>query len=35
VVFTASGENYHSPLPVRAGRRTSFQVWFECACTVE
>ena len=32
VLFSGGGENYHAPLPVMQGRRTSFQVWFECDC---
>ena len=32
VLFSGGGENYHAPLPVMQGRRTSFQVWFGCDC---
>ena len=32
VLFSGGGENYHAPLPVTQGRRTSFQVWFGCDC---
>ena len=34
VLFSGGGENYHAPLPVAQGRRTSFQVWFGCDCDV-
>uniref|UniRef100_A0A7S0Q535 Prolyl 4-hydroxylase alpha subunit Fe(2+) 2OG dioxygenase domain-containing protein n=1 Tax=Coccolithus braarudii TaxID=221442 RepID=A0A7S0Q535_9EUKA len=32
VLFTGGGENYHSPMPVVRGRRTTFHVWFRCSC---
>ena len=31
LIFTGSGENYHSPLPVVQGRRTTYHAWFKCA----
>ena len=30
VVFSGGGENYHAPLRVERGRRTTFHVWFDC-----
>lgn len=32
LVFTGGGENYHAPLPVVQGRRTTFHAWFKCDC---
>ena len=32
VVFSGGGENYHTPLPVTQGRRTTFHAWFTCSC---
>lgn len=32
LLFSAGGENYHAPLAVVQGRRTTFQSWFRCAC---
>jgi hypothetical protein len=32
VLFSGSGENYHAPLPLLQGRRTSLQMWFTCDC---
>ena len=32
VLFTGGGENYHSPLAVVRGRRTTYHVWFKCSC---
>ena len=32
VLFTGGGENYHAPLPVLEGRRTTYHAWFHCAC---
>jgi hypothetical protein len=33
VIFSGGGENYHAPLPVTRGRRTTFHAWFKCNCT--
>lgn len=30
VVFSGGGENYHAPLSVQRGRRTTFHVWYDC-----
>ena len=32
LLFSGGGENYHSPQPVLAGRRTTLHAWFSCAC---
>jgi hypothetical protein len=32
VLFTGGGENYHAPLTVERGRRTTFHAWFQCRC---
>lgn len=34
VVFTGGGENYHAPLAVTQGRRSTFHAWFKCACNM-
>jgi|EP00966_Prymnesium_polylepis_P192591 hypothetical protein len=33
VIFSGGGENYHSPISVTQGRRTTFHAWFQCDCT--
>eukprot|EP00965_Chrysotila_dentata_P000976 31511-Pleurochrysis_carterae.AAC.2 len=35
VIFTGGGENYHAPLPVVKGRRTTWNTWFSCACSMD
>ena len=30
LTFTGGGENYHAPLPLLQGRRTTFHAWFKC-----
>ena len=32
VLFSGGGENYHSPLAVVQGRRTTVHAWFKCQC---
>mmetsp|Transcript_15019 Transcript_15019/g.29290 ORF Transcript_15019/g.29290 Transcript_15019/m.29290 type:complete len:196 (+) Transcript_15019:664-1251(+) len=32
LLFSGGGENYHAPLAVVRGRRTTLHVWFRCAC---
>jgi hypothetical protein len=32
VLFSGGGENYHSPIELSQGRRTTFHVWFHCDC---
>ena len=31
VVFSAGGENYHTPLAVGRGARRTFHAWFSCS----
>jgi len=31
VLFTGGGENFHSPLSVKAGKRKTYHAWIECA----
>ena len=31
LVFSGGGENYHVPIAVEAGRRSTYHVWFQCA----
>ena len=30
LLFSGGGENYHTPLPVRRGRRTAWHLWMKC-----
>ena len=32
VLFSGGGENIHTALPVRAGRRQTIQAFFKCTC---
>ena len=33
LLFTSGGENYHAPLAVSRGRRTTYHVWWHCGNT--